>query len=786
MLEVYVILTLAGIGYLLNQTSYADKSKGDTKLTLSKNENPSMDNVYNSTYANETLRVTGQKANKMYNLANDPRKNAVISQNYNFLKENKEDLQKEQILSLSGKYIDKENFKHNNQIPFFGGSIKQSVESFANDSIMLSRNGTDYLYKQKSEVKSFYDKCQNVGNVNGSANQTNYIKERITESRIKNNVFPVPQVQVGPGLNKGFTAEPTGGYQQFDTRDYAMPKTVDDLRAANKPKETFKGVTLDGIKYKMRGDIGNVAKNKPERFWEQTQDMLFGNKGITKQMDIPNQLVKDTNRQDIQGDYMGPAYGHDQQERTRDSAVHVPRKPQFGEFGFTNPTGTNYGKGDQDDHGKSTIFVYNNERDITTTKVYQGNITSLIKSIIAPVEDMIKVTKKEEFIDNPRHFANMSIQIPAKQTIKDPNDVAKVTIKETLIHDGTINNLAGPKKLAVYDPNDVAKVTINETLIHDGTINNLTGPKKLAVYDPNDVAKVTINETLIHDGTINNLTGHKQLTLYDPNDVAKVTIKETLIHDGTINNLAGPKQLAVYDPDDIAKVTLRQTMSDVETTLNLAGKSKVQTYNNDPSKTTLKETTIDNERIGNTDRFTGGLGGNAYETTEFDARNTQKQFLSDNDHYGQVGRDKGLGYETNEYDARNTQKQFLSDNDYFGTAASAIDKKQVVYDTMYNAHITPNKEVTLVGRDPTQTGSKDFVGKEGYDNMVHHKIEADYKSAREMPNTNRLYNEIPSVNEIDPTKMKKMYEQPSNQRLDINILKSTLDNPLNIDLASHL
>ena len=105
---------------------------------------------------------------------------------------------------------------------------------------------------------------------------------------------------------------------------------------------------------------------------------------------------------------------------------------------------------------------------------------------------------------------------------------------------------------------------------------------------------------------------------------------------------------------------------------------------------------------------------------------------------------------------------------------------------MYNAHITPNKEVTLVGRDPTQTGSKDFVGKEGYDNMVHHKMEADYKSARETPNTDRLYNEIPSVNEIDPTKMKKMYRQPDNERLDINILKSTLDNPLNIDLASHL
>ena len=77
------------------------------------------------------------------------------------------------------------------------------------------------------------------------------------------------------------------------------------------------------------------------------------------------------------------------------------------------------------------ILVYNNERDITSTRVYQGNLTSLIKSIAAPVIDMIKITKKEEFIDNPRHFGNMGIQIPSKQTIYDPNDIAKTTIKES-------------------------------------------------------------------------------------------------------------------------------------------------------------------------------------------------------------------------------------------------------------------------------------------------------------------------------------------------------------------
>jgi hypothetical protein len=688
MLELYVILTLGAIGYLLNQSS---TNGVKSKQSYSKNEKPSMDTAYTSKYADQTLRITGEKATKMYDQSQNPKNSGVISKNYNFLKENKEDLQQNKIMSLSGEYIDKSDFTHNNQVPFFGGSVKQSLEPFVNDSIMLNHIGNDSLYQQKKEVKSFYDSCQDVGNVNGMKNNNDYYRDRIAEPRVKNNVFPIPQVYVGPGLNKGFTAEPTGGYQQFDMRDYVQFKTVDELRVANKPKTTFDGVTLDGMKAKVRGDIGVVEKNRPERFWEQTPDMWFTTTGaVTKQMEKPDQLVKDTNRQDTTAEYMGAAYGYDQQGRANDPDVRGARKPQFGELGLANPAGTIYGKGNNFDHGKSKILVYNNERDITSTRVYQGNLTSLIKSIIAPVTDMIKVTRKDDMINNPRHYGNMSIQIPSKQT------------------------------------------------------------------------------------------------MYDPNDIARVTIKETLIHDATINNLTGPKQLTVYDPDDIARTTLREAMDQIDTSLNLAGKPAVQAYNDDPAKTTLKETLIDGERYGNPDRFATGLGGGGYETNEYDARTTQKQFLSDNDYIGQAGRDLGHGYETNEYDARTTQKQFLSDNDYYGTAVASSDKKQMSYDDKYNAHITSNKETTLFGREPTNTGTKDYVGKEGYDNMAHKKTECDYRMVRETQNSDRVYNEIPSTDEVTSTKMKKMYRQPDDERLDIGILKATLDNPLNIDLAARL
>jgi len=42
--------------------------------------------------------------------------------------------------------------------------------------------------------------------------------------------------------------------------------------------------------------------------------------------------------------------------------------------------------------------------------VYQGNISAIVKAIIAPLEDMIRITKKDEQINAPRQFGNMRLK----------------------------------------------------------------------------------------------------------------------------------------------------------------------------------------------------------------------------------------------------------------------------------------------------------------------------------------------------------------------------------------
>lgn len=52
--------------------------------------------------------------------------------------------------------------------------------------------------------------------------------------------------------------------------------------------------------------------------------------------------------------------------------------------------------------------------------------------------------------------------------------------------------------------------------------------------------------------------------MYDANDIAKTTVKETTIENKRMGQLSGPLKLTTYDPDDIAKRTVRETTADNE------------------------------------------------------------------------------------------------------------------------------------------------------------------------------------------------------------------------------
>jgi hypothetical protein len=196
--------------------------------------------------------------------------------------------------------------------------------------------------------------------------------------------------------------------------------------------------------------------------------------------------------------------------------------------------------------------------------VYQGNVQSLVKAIIAPLEDIMRINKKEHAIDNPRHFGNMGVQIPDKPTIYDPNDIARTTIKETLLHDDMgVGAMTGPKKLIVYDPDEIAKRTIRETLERmDYEMNLGTDVPKGMVYDPDDKTRTTMKETLVeetHDGNLDRLEG---LGAYINDYLAKNTQKQ-FVSDNDYYGVATRENADGYKTNKYeARNTQKQFISD--------------------------------------------------------------------------------------------------------------------------------------------------------------------------------------------------------------------------------
>jgi hypothetical protein len=358
----------------------------------------------------------------------------------------------------------------------------------------------------------------------------------------------------------------------------------------------------------------------------------------------------------------------------------------------------------------------------------------------------------------------------------------RTTVRETTEDSADPANLKGSEKITIYNE-DTARTTTRELLeeeeLHKG---NLKGSEKITIYNEDTVRTTTrelLEEEELHKGNLKP-AGPSRIQVVDTTDLARTTIKETLLQDmwGMGGALKGPVELFVYDPEDIAKATIRETLEDDEYHGNVSTVLKKNTLQQDDDvRTTMKETLIDNLYDGHPDAIEGQ---GAYDYVDYEAKQTQKAFISDNDYYGLVARDKGEGYITNEHDAKQTQKAFISDNDYYGTSLSK-DKKQTSYEDMENAHIDERKEVLLEGRDPTAQGAKEF---NAHVAMLIKKQDCDDKAPRKLNNMNHVYQTPPQLSDRTITKNRLSVDLDIGDRLDPDLLKAYRENPYARKLGS--
>lgn len=201
---------------------------------------------------------------------------------------------------------------HNNEVPFFGARTTQSMYSGATNHVMDNFTGSGKEYFQKREVKSFYDAKPGTGNPFGNQDESDFIQSRMVSGQNMKNVFPIEQVQVGPGANDGYTNIPKGGFQQEQIRDFALPKTTDELRVDNKPKMSYEPPVIPGANQVTRPGIqAEVNKNKPDRFAVLGMDRANTAVGAqTAPRIYAEQPMKTQARETTEKEYMGGAGGN--------------------------------------------------------------------------------------------------------------------------------------------------------------------------------------------------------------------------------------------------------------------------------------------------------------------------------------------------------------------------------------------------------------------------------------------------------------------------------------------
>ena len=813
MLELYIAISLIGLGYLANKNG-----KQDRKAPVNNNQkilHLNQDNIYEN---NISKKVNNLETNTANNLFKEAKKSETTTNPYQSNLLLKNNLRPEQYINnnlkndnmilennLTGNPVTgnpvkrnsvsenmsleqepaqsniQENFTHNNMVPFFGGSVKQTsnMEHFTN--VLNNHTGRNEFNHHKKEKAPLFDNKQAMSYVNGSPNYD--YSSRFNVSNNRKNDLPFTQIRVAPGLGLDYGNEGAGNFHQFEINNIIKPKTVDELRSASNPKMTYKGRIVSGKKIDKRSKVGEVKHYRPDKFYHNNPDRYFTTTGDEIKPKVRENVYAKRTEKECQREYTGAAGPTTHTKPSKIPLHQKSRRNIYKKSDLTNATaqGQWNESAENSDYGKNSIKLRPNERDVTQKRTHLSNLITNVKALITPIQDIIKPTKKENFIGNNRPEGNISMPGPEKITVHDPNDVARTTIKETTIDNEHTGQLSGPSKLTAHDPNDIARTTTKETTINNEHEGHISGPSRITVYDPNDVARTTIKETTIDNEHEGNMTGPKRLTVYDPNDIARTTIKETLLHDARAGSYSGELKRKLYLMDE-AKTTLRETLDDLDYNKHLKANLKHRVYERD-AKTTIKETTIDNKRgTGNAKHNKDG----GYMIDPAEAPNTNRQFTSDEPYTGNPDGDVGIGggegYLTSNYEAPNTSRQFTCDEEYMGHAGSK-DDKQMSYDDMYNARLNVNKEKISQGRAPTQTGVKVASGEESM-NVAYKKQMSDVEFR---PNeNNRIINRIRRKEDYNLTTYKDALSNELNvERIDPDYLDQFNNNPYTKPLNSY-
>ena len=349
--------------------------------------------------------------------------------------------------SLSGKRMIAGNLQHNNMVPFFGSKVTQNSGDAYSSVLDLYTGSGNQTIKKKEQAPLFAPK-KNMSHPYGAPNTNEFIKERMEAnltSKLSNNK-PWESIQVGPGLNKGYSSQGSGGFNSgMESRKAWMPKSIDELRVASNPKKSYQGVTLGAYAGPGRtepGKMGKMEKNKPDTYYINTPDRWFTTTGLEKAQKVRSTVVlQPGNRETTTKEYFGNSNQKEHTAPTQPGSFRKTRKTQWDSYNLGPAESSGSGDPHTKDYSKDSYTVLPNSRTFTGERTQLGVVSGSLKALFAPLMDVLKVSKKEIVIGNARPVGNVQGKNGVQNSnVWSPNDRPRTTIKEQTENNKFINH----------------------------------------------------------------------------------------------------------------------------------------------------------------------------------------------------------------------------------------------------------------------------------------------------------------------------------------------------------
>ena len=381
----------------------------------------------------------------------------------------------QQVYSLTGDYMSSTEFKHNNMVPFNGGKPNGQIYNNNNAETILDNyvgNGSQVI--KKIEQAPLFKPQENVQWTYGTPDMSDFYQSRQNPVNRNNMVKPFESIRVGPGLDKGYIADGSHGFNSgMEARDKWLPKTVDEMRVVTNPKQEYDLNGLQGpaqSQIKNVGIEGKVEKYRPDTFFVNSQDRWLTTTGAEKAGRIvAKEVQKTSNRNET------TSYQHGTPNAIIKTASYVPTKHE--QTKRTQLEGFNVGSSVATCSGplqhQSAEKCYNSHTNYENNRVHNqqpqtfgSGFSKAVGAAIAPIMDILKPSRKEEYGCNIRVYGNIAGEIPGNY-ITTTGDVPNTTIKETTLYqpNGYINSQNENAGYLVNEQQSIANQ--RDTVCHD-------------------------------------------------------------------------------------------------------------------------------------------------------------------------------------------------------------------------------------------------------------------------------------------------------------------------------